>query len=1681
MRKAFKGLFLILLSLVFSIAIGVIAEAACTTPFDDVGITTNTVLCQNTYHLNDTNSNGRVITINASNIVFNCNSSVLIGNTTGRGIFINNFTNVTIQNCNALNYTYGFHLNLTFNNTLINNTARNNSDDGFFIEDSNNNLLISNNAINNTNGFHLDDSDNNALVDSFSNENSKYGIYLETSSTNNNIIDTVASNSVGSDVYSSGKNNTFINSTFDKSKVTVTATADFTVKWYLDVYVNDTAGNNVSSANATMYNVSGERIFSLLTGSNGYTQTQNVTEYDNIGGAIYSYTNYTIIVNKTGYPFSQLINNKSINITSSTTIVFTLDNLGPNISNENRTPETVYNNYNVTLNATIKDVNGVSSAWIASNWNGSWVNYTNSTIIINNVGSNYTFILGNGNLSNQEIIYWRYYANDTLNNIAEGTLQSFTVENRAPNLTSSINNLTWAEDTIYLFNISRNFTDADGNTLTWSVTTAQNITIAINQTTGNVSLTPNANFTGIVYVNFTATDGINTTKSNEVILNVTNVNDAPTVNSTPITSAIESVTYTYTATGNDIDPTNDTANLQYFLKTAPAGMIINSTTGIIMWVPSFNKTGINPIEVAVNDTSGANGTQIFNITVNSSLDLSILNIIVDGVTTSNAANGTVIQNVKPGSSIVLDMQIKNRVASDIEDVVVAANISGMNSYAQTDRFNVPGTSTKQKTLSFSVSEQISVGTYELVINGTGNQTDVSVLRNLQRTVYLSTTKFAHDLIINQTTLTSANLSCIRTTNFNVTIINTGTQPEDDLNLTIRNSNLGLSIDNFIGNIIPNEAITRTYDINVTPETAAGTYTLNTTIIYNNKDNRSYVTNSLIVSNCNIPDLTTSEDTLPASQIDLWSYVNTTEHDASTFGYNITETNSSLIDCSVLANRYINCTMPLANQSGISSLNITINKSSYSTYKIITATAAAVNDQPAINVLIQDVTFNEDSYNNSIDLDDYVNDIDNTDAQLTWTAQATNSNINVNIDSATHIATIAAAANWNGTGNITFIVSDSSGAKDNDTIKLTVNWLDDDTPIITDYYPRDLIPAIAENESQVFNVTVSDPDAIANPDGVSLSINWSVDNLFNKTGAILTFIPEGTNRTVTIMVNATDTNGNSAIQTWTLTVSKKPVTALYGGSITTINETNLTTAANITINSTIGQIYFGDNILDLSSVVDLDSYINITTGIIGIDTNKYPQLNKSAWITMRGLTFTTTPTIYYNGGFSATGTNVCPSDICKNINYDSSTGILTFFVEHFSTYFVTGVAANNAPVANAGADQTVLPDELVTLGGSGSSDPDGDNLTYSWSQTSGPSANLSSATAQNPTFTPSQSGVYIFQLIVNDGIVDSSSDSVTITVSTSKLRITDLDVEVDSDSDKNIEDKEDGYTIKEKAKPGSTVEFSLEISNMFPDDGFDIEDVTATITIEKIDDGDDLEEDSDSVDINADDEEKVTVEFNLPEDAEEDTYDVIIEVEGDDENNTEHRITKELKLEVERETHDVTITDISLSPSTVECTRTALLTVEVTNIGSKDEDEVKIEAKNTALGISEEEKEITVDSDSDKDNKYEATFTLAISDDQEEGTYPINVKSYYDGTKSSDSETINLIVKDCLREGEAPTVVTTITDAATTALPSGLEKIPEEKISFRESEQYLLVLALAAIILTGLVVFVIGALVITSKK
>ena len=100
-----------------------------------------------------------------------------------------------------------------------------------------------------------------------------------------------------------------------------------------------------------------------------------------------------------------------------------------------------------------------------------------------------------------------------------------------------------------------------------------------------------------------------------------------------------------------------------------------------------------------------------------------------------------------------------------------------------------------------------------------------------------------------------------------------------------------------------------------------------------------------------------------------------------------------------------------------------------------------------------------------------------------------------------------------------------------------------------------------------------------------------------------------------------------------------------------------------------------------------------------------------------------------------------------------------------TVTVTVNADNDAPAANAGVNQIVNEGEAVTLTGLASVDPEGEALTYTWTQISGPVVVLSDANAANPTFTAPEGLVNTeieFQLTASDGTT-ASVDTVSITV------------------------------------------------------------------------------------------------------------------------------------------------------------------------------------------------------------------------------------------------------------------------------------------------------------------------------
>jgi len=103
--------------------------------------------------------------------------------------------------------------------------------------------------------------------------------------------------------------------------------------------------------------------------------------------------------------------------------------------------------------------------------------------------------------------------------------------------------------------------------------------------------------------------------------------------------------------------------------------------------------------------------------------------------------------------------------------------------------------------------------------------------------------------------------------------------------------------------------------------------------------------------------------------------------------------------------------------------------------------------------------------------------------------------------------------------------------------------------------------------------------------------------------------------------------------------------------------------------------------------------------------------------------------------------------------------------------------NQAPVASAGIDQTTNGGKLVTLNGTGSTDAEGNSLTYNWTVPVG--VTLNATTVVKPTFTAPEVDTitnFTFSMIVNDGELDSPADEVVITVTPNNAPIANVGID-----------------------------------------------------------------------------------------------------------------------------------------------------------------------------------------------------------------------------------------------------------------------------------------------------------------
>lgn len=322
-----------------------------------------------------------------------------------------------------------------------------------------------------------------------------------------------------------------------------------------------------------------------------------------------------------------------------------------------------------------------------------------------------------------------------------------------------------------------------------------------------------------------------------------------------------------------------------------------------------------------------------------------------------------------------------------------------------------------------------------------------------------------------------------------------------------------------------------------------------------------------------------------------------------------------------------------------------------------------------------------------------------------------------------------------------------------------------------------------------------------------------------------------------------------------------------------------------------------------------------------------------------------------------------------------------------------------------------------------------------------------------------------------------------------LIITDMDVRVDGKSDKNLDH---GDKIDDEALPGSTVEFDIEVTNIFPEDGDDveIEDIEITITIEEDLADDELEEEDEVKDLDPGDDDSVKIRIEIPLDVDEGTFDVLIEIDGDTDDNGSQKARMELELEIEKEKNEVRFQRNSITPSEIKCGRTVQLSTAVINTGSSDEDDVILEITNTELGISFRETFDLEEAPFDDDGKFRKTFTFTVSQEVLPGIYPIRSNVIFDDGSDTETDVVDLTVLQCElfevdeEEEEEEEVVVVIPPVQPTA-PTGAAVAEDvsaptlpvtEEDSFFQSSGFLTLLIVGEILLVIIAILIVVAVV-----
>ena len=597
-----------------------------------------------------------------------------------------------------------------------------------------------------------------------------------------------------------------------------------------------------------------------------------------------------------------------------------------------------------------------------------------------------------------------------------------------------------------------NDTDVDGDTL--SITAASATSGAVSFSGSDVIYTPASDFNGTATVNYTVSDGIDTT-GGELTITVTSVNDAPVANSDSVTILEDALATTIDVLSNDTDIENDTLSIT--AATATSGAVSFSGSDVI-YTPA----------------SDFNGTATVNYTVSDGIDTTggELTITVTPVNDAPVANADIATILEDASATTIDVLSNDTdVDGDTLSITAASATSGAVSFSGSDVIYTPNSNFNgTATVNYTVSDGTDSAAGELTITVT-SVNDAPVANADIATILEDASATTIDVLSNDTDVDGDTLSITAATATSGAVSFSGSDviytPASDFNGTA----------------------TVNYTVSDGTDTAAGELTITVTSV-----------NDAPIASA---DAFTILEDASATTIDVLS--NDTDVENDTLSITAASATSGAVSFSGSDVIYT----PASDFNGTATVNYTVSDGTDTAAGELTITVTSVNDAPIANA--DTATLLEDALATTIDVLSNDTDVDGDTLSIT-AASATSGAVSFSGSDVIYTP----ASDFNGTATVNYTVSDGIDTTGGE-LTITVTPVND-APVANSDSVTILEDALAttidvlSNDTDVENDTLSITAASATSGAVSFSgsdVVYTPASDFNGTATVNYTVSDGT--------------------------------------------------------------------------------------------------------------------------------------------------------------------------------------------------------------------------------------------------------------------------------------------------------------------------------------------------------------------------------------------------------------------------------------------------------------------------------------------------------------------------------------------------------------------------------------------